>query len=391
MHTFFKSGQAPSHATARAVLALLLAGVVLFLQACAAKPVVPPSELKSVSTEVRLSRLWKINVGESKKGLFEPLVIGDTVYAASRGGEVRAVDAQTGKTRWKETLNYRLSSGVGGNEEHVFVSTENGIVVALDAKTGDAVWEVPASSEVLAPASVGFGIMVVRSADGRLLTLDPQTGDENWTVSYTPPALTLNGYSRPLLLDGGVLVGLDDGRLMALSSENGGVIWETVLSIPSGRSEVERLVDIDANVRVDDSAIFAVNYQGRLVRVEPQRGQIAWSVPMSSSAGLTVSKNAVVVAVDKDELHAVDKETGQLLWEQKALRGRLLSAPQIVGDDHILVGDFEGYLHILSADDGRLIGRTRIARDPIFQEIIAIDDVVYVQSADGTLAALKQQ
>ncbi len=370
-------------------LRILLLGAAVLLQACVKQPVVPPNALSSITVESRLSRTWKTNVGPSKEGRFEPLVIGDTLYAASQSGIVRSIDVANGKTRWRRELGQQLTSGVGGSEDVIFVSTENGLIIALDAKTGGRVWDVEASSEVLVPASVGFGLTVVRSADGRLITMNTESGEENWKVSNTPPALTLNGYSRPLLLDGGVLVGLDDGRLLALSSSNGDVIWETVLSIPSGRSEIERLVDIDANIRADEQSIYAVNYQGRLARIEPNRGQIVWSVPMSSTAGLAVAKNIVVVVQDKDELQAVDKETGALLWQQDALRGRRLSAPQIIGDDHIIVGDFDGYVHLVSSEDGRLIGRSRVSRQPIMQEIIKSEDTVYVQSTDGTIAALK--
>jgi len=344
--------------------------------------------LKSIKVESKLDRLWTRKLEKSTKGRFQPLVLDGVVYAASRSGEVIAIDQETGKRKWIQQIDTSLGSGVGGSGNTLYVSTSEGLVLAMNAADGKEIWETQASSEVLVPVSAGFGTVIVRSADGRILSLDPVNGDELWSATYTPPALTINGYSRPLLLDGGVLVGLDDGRLLALASKTGNVLWESVVSVPSGRSEVERLADLDGRIRVDDNAIYAVNYQGRLARIEPAKGQIVWSVPMSSTAGLDISDTTIFVVGDDDEVQAFDKAGGQLMWKQDALRNRRLSAPSLLGSDLVLVGDLEGYVHILSAADGRLVGRTRVAKKPIFPEFSSTENSVIVQAADGTVAAL---
>jgi len=369
-----------------------LASVVatLFLVACAAEPpTIPPTELTPISAEVTISSVWSKRVGESGRRRFTPHVTDDAVYVADKAGVVSSYTRDTGKRRWQVDLETELSSGVAGADGRVYVSTAEGVIQSLDAATGEAGWTASASSEVLVPVSAGFGAVVVRSADGRIIALEPDDGDERWSVSYTPPALTLNGYSRPLLLDGGALVGLDDGRLVALNLANGREIWESVLSVPSGRSEVERLVDVDANARIDDSAIYIVNYQGRLARVEPARGQIIWSVPLSSTAGLTLFDDRVIVVDEEDILHAIDKESGRELWAQELLRGRRLTPPQAVGEDVVVVGDLEGYLHVLASDDGRLLGRRRVTDEPLRVEPILSNGSVYVQASDGTVMALR--
>lgn len=361
----------------------------VMVSACASEPVVPPTELVSISVESQLDELWSRKLDKSAKGRFEPLVVDSVVYAASRAGEVIAVDQQSGERKWIRNLSMPLSSGVGGADNRLFVSTSNGQIVALNAADGEVLWQAQASSEVLAPVSAGFGSVIVRSADGRLLSLDPATGEERWSQTYTPPALTINGYSKPLLLDSGVLVGLDDGRLLALSSDSGNLLWESVVGVASGRSEVERLADIDGSIRIDDNAIYAVNYQGRLVRLEPAKGEIVWSVPMSSTAGLAISDTTIFVIGEDDEIHAFDKDGGQQLWTQAALKHRRLSAPTIIANNNVLVGDVEGYLHILDAADGRLIGRSRVAKNAIFSDIASSDNTIVIQAADGTVAALR--
>ena len=380
-------------AAARAVVIARTVGVLALaasvLGACASEPpLVPPSELGPFDSRVEIERGWSVRLDDAGRGRFEPLVTDEAVYAAAADGEVARFDRADGAREWRVDLDARLASGVGGDDELVIVATGDGGIVALDAADGTEAWRGRATSEVLAPARSGFGTLVVRSADGRLASLDPATGAERWSASWTPPALTLNGYSAPRVLDGGLLVGLDDGRLVALDSRNGRPIWETPLSLPGGRSEVERLVDVDADVRVDDEGIYAVNYRGRAVRLEPARGRPVWSVPMSSTAGLELGPATVVAVDDESVVHGLDKATGRTAWTQDALRGRKLSPPAVVGG-LVLVGDFEGYVHALALDDGSLAGRARPADAPIRARPVGDAGGLVVQAGDGTLASLR--
>ena len=371
---------------------LFMLPVLLVLGACAADPPrVPPEPLVEFDSEVTLPRVWDSSIGESTGQRFRPFVNDNAVFVADRNGEVKRLDRVTGRPVWEVRLDPELGSGVAGDRagRHVFVSTEDGVIQALDATTGDLAWATAASSEVLIPVSVGRGVVVVRSADGRIAALDALDGKERWSVSNTPPSLTLNGYSQPLLLDNGVLVGLDDGRVLALNLENGRQIWEAVLSVPSGRTEVERLVDIDADIRVDDNAIYVVNYQGRLARLEPGRGQVSWSQPLSSTAGFALAGNRIFAVDEDDEVLAFEKASGQSLWTQKALRGRRLGTPVITGTGDVLIADFEGYVHVLSADDGRLLGRTRVGRSAMAGVAAAGGNILVLQSSSGTIAALR--
>ncbi len=364
-------------------MSLALVTASMLVTGCAAEPpLVPPTELTSITQTVQLDQRWKSKAGKSDRGYFEPWVGSSSVVIAGSGGTVRSIERSNGKQRWSVDLDARLSSGVSGDDKRVYVSSTNGVVHALDVSSGEVLWTASASSEVLMPVSAGFGAVVVRSADGRIVTLDPETGEERWSVSNTPPALTLNGYSRPLLLDGGVLTGLDDGRLLAMNLGSGKLIWESVISVPTGRSEVERLVDVDAELRVDNAAIYVVNYQGNVASLEPARGQLIWSVPFSSTAGLELSGDHLIVVDDEDIVHALDKGNGQEIWAQAALRGRRLSPPAVNARGDVVVGDFEGFIHVLSGDKGELIARTRLGDERIVTRPV----VIPAESADDTAA-----
>ncbi len=365
-------------------------GVMFLIAGCASEPPpVPPAALKATTAEVNLVRLWSSRAGEAGRGRFEPLVTDDQVIVANRRGKVSSFARETGMRRWTKELDVRLNSGVGGDQGRLYVSDIDGIVHALDASNGEPLWQAAASSEILVPVVAGFGTVIVRSTDGRVVALDPTDGKERWSVSNTPPALTLHGYSRPKLLSGGVLVGLDDGRLLALNAGNGKLIWEAVISVPTGRSEVERLVDIDADIVLDDEGIYLANYQGKAARLEPSRGQIVWSVPLSAGAGIALREDSLIVIDDNDTVYRLDKQTGQTVWSNDSMPGRRLSPPAFTPAGDIVLGDVEGYVHVLDFGTGTIIGRKRLTDEPIKAGPIATDDAVVVLATDGVVAAYR--
>lgn len=369
--------------------ALTLSLIALALAACgSAPPRVPPTELTSINQIVPIEVLWSRSVDDTGRGRFEPLLGATTVTVADRTGRVVRYERDTGKTVWSRDLDRGIASGVGGDDSLILVAGADGLVLALDANDGSERWSTRVSSEVLTPAVAAFGTVIVRSADGRLVRLNSEDGSEQWSSSWTPPALTVVGYGRPLVVDGGVLVGLDDGRVLALNSANGRTIWEAVVSRPAGRSEVERMVDVDADITVDGEQIYVVNFQGRAARLEPSRGGTDWSVPMSSTDGLAVGDQLLVVVDADGELHALDKRSGTTRWTQAALRGRSPSAPAVF-DDMIVVGDFEGVLHLLDLDTGEFIGRRNLTDGAISARPLGDRDGVLVQSEQGEVRALR--
>lgn len=362
----------------------------LLLAACTNEPPpVPPAELVSTTAEISPLRLWSSRVGEAGRGRFEPKLTDDSLIVASRSGKVTKLSRATGIRQWTRELDIHLTSGVGGDDGQLYVGDIDGVLHALDEATGELHWSAPGSSEILVPASAGFGALIVRSTDGRLVSLDPTNGEVLWTVSNPPPALSLNGYSRPLILDGGVLVGLDDGRLLALNVDTGKPIWESVISVPSGRSEIERLVDIDADIVIDDSGIYLANYQGKAAMVEPVKGEIVWSVSLSAGAGIAVNDESLIVVDDKDTVHRLDKTNGLIIWSNSEMPGRRLSPPAFTSDSDVVVGDVEGYIHVLDIDNGALIGRKRVSKEAVTARPISSDSVTYVQSVDGVVTALR--
>lgn len=362
----------------------------MFLTACASEPPpTPPTALQAAASEINLLRLWSSKAGDAGRGLFEPLVTENSIVVANAKGRINSFSRETGIRQWRTEIQKTLTSGVGGSPDQLFVSDTDARIHALDFETGEVQWTAKMSSEVLMPVSAAFGTAVLRSTDGRVAALDLEDGNERWTVSNSPPALSLNGYSRPLILDGGVLIGLDDGRVQALNLNNGNLIWESVLSVPSGRSEIERLVDIDADLLIDDGGIYVANYQGRIAKLEPARGQVVWSEPLSAGSGIALDDTGVVVIDDQDVIHKFDKASGQSLWSNDTMTGRRFSPPAFTPNGHVILGDLEGYIHVLDATTGAALGRTRLSDAAIQARPVRLDETMYVIARDGTLAAYR--
>ncbi len=388
------------------LLALLLAIVVGGCTQPA--PKIEPAPLSTIKPSgqsvAKLNSLWSAAVGdEDKRGStrFVPYVDDTGVYAASIDGGVVRLGIKNGKRAWRRNLDVRLSSGVGGDSKHVYVSSRDGEVFALDKQTGDTVWTQRMSSEVLVrpatgqtsqalisgnAAEGGFDeLVIVRASNSSISALDINDGEVLWTARFETPALTLHGYSEPLVLRSGILAGLEDGKLVALSRDAGQLLWESTVSHPSGRSEVERLVDIDANLLIDEAHIYAVTYQGNLVQIEPQRGQVQWSRPLSSVAGMAQDSEHLYVTLEDSELVAITKSAGDIVWRQDAMRGRSLSRPTVVAGERIIVADFEGYVHTLDSSSGELVGRKRSGSTAASNPLVSDQLVADQTTAQGTI------
>ena len=371
------------------VLGLL---AMLVLVGCAADPPrIPPTPLTNVDRSTSVRTLWGKRVGDEDAApvvRFSPYIDGQDVYAASSDGVVMRLDAPSGSTRWRKQLKLALTSGVGGTEEAVYVGSRNGLIVALSKSDGAELWRSTMSTEVLAPVVGGQGRVIVRGADGRVAALDAGDGSELWSRTFAPPALTLNGYSQPQLVGNGILLGLDDGKVAALANDSGNLLWQSVLVYATGRSEIERLVDIDANLLVDDAYIYAASYQGKLARLEPVRGQITWAVDFSSVVGMAQNSDAVFAVDADDELVALSKQDGRELWRLEALRGRRLTRPVVTGNS-LVVADLEGFVHVVDVATGGLKGRARPGDEAVKGSLISTGDRVYLQDSDARLRALQ--
>lgn len=372
--------------------ALAVLGLAALLAACGKeKNVDPPAELVRFPASLDIDRLWSIRTGGGEEALrlaLAPAVEGDTAYLAGHGGEVHAVAAQTGRGKWRSDLRMPLSAGPGVGGGRVLVGSPDGEIVALDAGTGAELWRTALGGEILAAPAANASRVVVHTVDGRLVGLDAATGQSLWSYGQQVPRLSLRGSAPPVISGDVVFCAFDNGRVAAVGLEDGELLWSTAAATASGRTELERLVDIDEAVRVSGNNVFSAGYQGRVGMLARDSGQIWWARELSSHGSLGLDSVALYVSTADGVVMAIQQRDGAEIWRQDAMLRRGLTGPAVV-DDAVVVADFEGYLHWLDRESGELLGRERAGNDRISQAPVSANGLIFVQSDGGNAYAFR--
>jgi outer membrane protein assembly factor BamB len=375
---------------------LLWAGLAALLLAAGCskdKDVEPPAALLKFSGTLPVKKLWGDNVGGGKKQVklrlgLGPAVDDGVVFAASHKGEVLAVAVETGKTLWVKKLKLPLSAGPSAGFGMVVVGSSKGAIIALDAASGKERWRSQVNSELLSGPAIGEKVVVLRSVDGRLHGLDAASGKELWQVEQQVPRLSLRGTATPIIAKEVAISGFDNGKVMAVSLATGDTAWDTALASPHGRTELDRLVDIDSAVRVVGDNVFAAGFQGRTAMLALDSGQIWWAHDMSSYRGLTVDDENLFVTQADGVVVAMRQRDGSEIWRNDNLKRRGLSTP-VETTTAVALADYQGYLHWLDKKTGYLVARVRVSKFRVSNAPVAVDDTVVVLDDGGRLAAFR--
>lgn len=381
---------------------VMLVGVSLSLSSCSwgiwdfmrDKKERRPDELVDFSEEVRLRRNWSVNVGSGQGDTFnrlKPVLSGGVIYAAGNNGLVVAVNADDGKRVWRKDLDVEISGGVGASNGLVLVGTEESTVYALDAATGELKWESAVSSEVLSAPVTDGRVVVAQSIDGRITGLNASNGQQLWTYDSPVPALSLRGTSTPLIVDNFVISAQAGGSVISLATDNGTLRWEERVAIPTGNSDIDRLVDIDGELVVGENNLLLVpSYQGYFSAIDVNTGQTRWRVEESSFVGASYGFGNAYVVNEEDTITAYRVGQDMPAWTNDQMSLRQLSAP-LGFSNYVAVGDKEGYVHLLAQSDGRFVGRQKVDGDGVRSHMLAQGNTLYVYGNSGTLASYTVQ
>ena len=354
---------------------------------------VPPAELTSIEQTAGVRSLWSDNASSGSGDTFAHFRLASNGSSSNRrlfvsgyDGDVSALDASSGARIWRTDTDLPLSSGVGLSTELVLVGSIDGDVIALRQNDGSEAWRIRLSSEILTPPVSANDIIVVRATDGTFSGLSALDGSVIWSYQHTVPALTLRGSSRPILSQGLVIAGLDTGKLQLLTLDSGALVGERRIAPPRGRTDLDRMVDIDAEPRLLGSELYVAAYQGNISALDLQDGRLLWNRDFSSYAGLEVDAAQVYIVDAEDAVWALDRRSGSGLWKQADLSGRQLSAPALSGN-YVIVGDFEGYVHWLDKNSGRIVGRARADSEGITTAPLTLGEAVFVLGNSGSIHA----
>jgi outer membrane protein assembly factor BamB len=377
----------------RLLLPLSLAALLIAAGCSKDKDVEPPAVLVKFPATLPVKKLWSEGVGGGKKQLVLRLGLGPAadkgmVFAASHKGEVLAASLDTGRHVWVKKLKMPLSAGPSAALGVVVVGSSKGDIVAMDGATGRELWRSHVNSELLSDPAISEKVVVMRSVDGRLHGFNTHTGKELWSVEQQVPRLSLRGTATPIIVKEVAISGFDNGKVMAVSINSGDTVWDTALASPHGRTELDRLVDIDSAVRAVGDNVFATGFQGRTAMLALDSGQIWWGHDMSSYKGLAVDDDNLYVTQADGVVVGLRQRDGSELWRNQKLRMRRLSTP-VLTSTAVVVADFQGYVHWLDKTTGELIARERMDKKRVTNSPVAVGDTVVVLSDDGKLAAFR--
>ena len=384
--------------------------------------VLKPAKLVDFAPEARIRQLWRSKIGKGlgRKYLrLDPAPLADRIYAADGYGAVEARDRFSGKRIWRTNIGQGgskdrsprsgvgrfvprvqfkvfdrrdpsfVSGGVGVGDGFVLVGTTGGALVALSAADGSEVWRSHVGAEILSRPATGAGAVFIQTIDGRLLALEQADGSVRWSFDNQVPVLTLRGSASPVFNSDIVYAGFANGMVGAIRAGNGEPLWEHRVMLPEGRSELDRMVDVDGSPLIDGPLLYAVSYQGRLKALRVADGAAVWQREASSYLDLAAGYGQIYLVDDADAVVAIDQQTAEETWRQEALYRRKLSSP-VAFSNYLVVGDDDGYLHVLAQSDGRFLARRKLDGDGLRSGMVVVDGrTLYVLGNSGSLYAIE--
>ena len=396
---------------AASVLALAGCGTLRGLFTSDVEKTRGPAELPELQESLAIQRVWSLKLGDEqqRQGLRRQAAIdGERLYVSNDEGRVLAVDLNSGDVLWdsevvktgksgsllmfwrRKTIEGGVSGGPGVGNGLVVAGGRNGEVIALDAETGAERWRARVTSEVTATPLVAGDRVIVRSHDGRAFGLDAADGTRRWVFDRGVPALNVRGNGSPVTDGNLVFLGLDDGSVVALRPQDGTEAWTQRVAEPDGRSELDRMADVDGELALGYSELYASSVKGQTMAIASANGQPLWVRDAGGHAGVALLSDRIVVSDASGTIWALDRSNSSALWKQDVFQRRVLTTAAVQGD-YVVVGDVEGWLHWVRASDGVVVGRVRHERgEPVRgTPQVAANGTLVVIGSQGRMSAYR--
>lgn len=351
---------------------------------------IEPSELVAFSPEKKVIRKWSVSIGASfgkEYQQFTPAIDGDSIFVVDKEGLVSSFALSNGANKWRVDLNTKIVGGVGAGLGKVAVTSAEGEAILLAAEDGTELWRSNLGAEVVSAGQFNLELAVFQLITGKVVAFDAATGERRWTFDIQIPRLTLRGTSTPVVAADATFAGFSNGKLVAINNENGATVWGVRVALPTGRSELERIIDIDGKPLLANNMLYVSSYQGRLAAIDPFRGRIAWAKKISSRHTLATGFGNIYVSESNDAVQAFDSSSSASVWRQTNLANRRITSPSVL-DTTVVVADAQGYVHFMSQIDGHFVARYEVDSSGVYGDMLVKDDVLYILSNSGKLTAL---
>ena len=340
----------------------------------------PPAPLPDFQAQVSLEKVDSFDVGNGRQQIFQPAQIGERIISGNADGKVVLWNGHDSNSF---DLRQPLSAGFAANEQAIFAATRQGAVIATNYE-GKPLWSVDLGTEILTRPQLFGDLLLVHGLDGRLFALSSKDGSIVWQAESHNPPLVLRVHTE-VAVDGKVVfVGYPGGKLRAFDLDTGHPLWDATVAQPKGATDLERVTDIVGAPWVSDGEVCVASYQGRVGCFDTKDGSPRWAKDLSSSSGVDGDQHNLYVVDANSVVLAYDKHTGKQLWSQNKLLARALTRPTVFGH-YIAVGDYKGYIHLLDADTGAIVGRGE-ADNTIIAPLQLRNEQLLVQTVDGRVS-----
>ncbi len=363
--------------------------LVLFLSACGGGEIVhKPQPLTEISNPIKLISQWNVGVGtpdnrHTQKA--QPFVFDNVIYTVDTAGEINAVD-KTGKLLWQKQLGLKTSS-IASNGKLIIVTTLDGKIIAYTNSDFKHKWTHNLKTSITVKPLFLKDKVLIRSVVGKISAHSLFDGALQWTYQQRTPVLSSHGSSDMILDDNRIIIGFDNGYLAVINPVDGKAFWESLRSEAKGLTELDRINDIDSQMLVDAGFVYFIGADGMLSKMNIKTAQLVWKVKQSSYTGIAGNKELLFISDKNSNIVAISKDTGIKVWKQEGLLYRQTTMPGLLGK-HLLVADIEGYVHVLSANTGDIIGRQFLDVYGINVAPVVNNNHIYVQSLGSYLTSL---
>jgi len=367
---------------------ILFLSCVLFAYGCSKDTTPKPAPLVDFQQQLNVKNSWSHNIGSNIGEDYvklNPAFSGDKIFVPDYRGTITALNRNTGKVLWKTKTKVTITSSLAANSNLVFAGTGAGEILALDQNNGQIKWSAPLTNEVLATPLALDDKVIVKTTNGQLTAFATANGVPMWKFTHEEPALVLRGSSSPKVSGNLIICGFANGEIVALNQDTGNVAWRQPIAEPNGSFAVERMVDIVADPVIKDGVIYTATYQGKIAALNLKSGAGLWTNTISTFSGLDVTNNLIIASDAYDNVSAFDRSNGDLVWQQKALANRGVTAPAVISH-YVAVGDNEGYLHLMNTVNGHFVARIHVGGGGIIAQPIVDGNAIYVVTKSGSLA-----
>lgn len=353
----------------------------------------PPSNLTKCVSQERMRANWLTSAGCSMGSdtlKLGPTVTDNIVFTADAKGAVVATNPRNGKRVWSTNLRVPITSGPTTNDGLVAVGTSDGEVFALRETNGSQLWHANVSSSIFAAPQISQGRVIVKTLDGKLIAFDGQSGQQLWVYDHGAPTMVMRKDNTPQIYGDKIITGFADGKVAAFSLSQGRLLWEQTIAISQGASQTQQMTDILADPIIDRGIVYIATAQGNLAALGANRGNIIWQ--QDDKDGLSYNSialgNGLLFAVNsRDQIKAFNRSNGELVWQDNRLAYRRLSPVQVI-DNTVGVGDYAGYIHFFSQQDGQYIAQNLVENGVRISAISApLNNYFFIAGANGNLSA----